>query len=357
MLVLIALLQSVHAYETTSAPWPAGLKDITLHSSPNMASKYPSRWDALQDAAELISNTAAECTMTVVADNDYDQSSSNWESEVYFTTSTAILCDSPTDCAIAFMDPYAVGGVVRVEADVVFDGGFNWGFTDDKDDSVAYTSGAARPLLNTALHELLHAMGLSHEDSVYNVMGNAWNVVNTNGQYTDTYVGEDATQGLIDLFWAKEEYEDLALSHWKWLAADPDGYSNHTRTIVTDSLGGSLSTASISAAGDTDKRYEVGVGDTVLVELTLENNGLTSQEVLLEFFLSTDDNVRPSDQSIGSTWVILGPNEPWTNSFSVTLPAGVAGERWIGAKVDATQLVDEVYDNNNSVYVAALDIQ
>lgn len=358
MFLLIALFHSAFAYETTSTPWPVGVRHITLRSSPNMETLYPSRWDALQAAADLISNTAANCSMTVVADGDSDQSIGNSESEVWFTTSTATLCDAD-GCAIAFSNPDEAFGM-RVEADVVFDGGFDWEFSDDKDEHPSYNDESAsdtRPLLNTALHELLHAMGLGHEDDRYNVMGNAWNVLNTNGQYTDTYVGEDATLGLIDLYGAVEEYEDLALTHWKFLAASEKGYSTHARTGVTDSLGGSLPAATISASGDDLVAYEVMEGDALKVEVTIENNGLSSDRVKLEFFLSTDDNVRPSDLSIGSVWVTHPAGAPFTSSFPVTLPAGVTGERWIGAKIDATQLVDEVYDNNNSVYVAALDIK
>jgi CARDB len=355
-MISLLMLQSALAYDLAGYQWPPGVRYLPILAPPDMEVDYPERWEALQDAARRISDTAANCGIEVQADDDYDHALDNGETEVFFTTSTDILCDDE-GCAIAFMSPEASGGY-RYEADVVVDGGFDWRFTRNIEDNPAYLGGSSasyRPLLNTAVHELLHVMGLDHESDVYNVMGNAWNVVTTSGGSTRTYVGEDATQGLIALYGPREEYEDLSLSHWQ-LDDDSGEYSTHRRVTMKTDTGADLPTATISAAGDDDIRYQVSEGQRLSVDLTLENNGLSSHTVSLYFYLSTDDRIRPSDTFVASRRVTLVPNVPLTRNFTITLPAGVTGERWLGAKIDATRLVDESNDNNNAVYVAALDI-
>ena len=95
-----------------------------------------------------------------------------------------------------------------------------------------------------------------------------------------------------------------------------------------------LPTTTISAAGDDDIRYEVSEGQRLSVNLTLENNGLSSQTVSLYFYLSTDDRIRlaeyraiysePSLQKYGLQAV--PPIHIIVNNGNVTLVGVVANQ-------------------------------
>ena len=199
----------------------------TLYLDPWVQILMPSHYDKLQAAATKVNANSSAMRFTLANDNEVFQDPNNGESEAGFTSDSGKLCGS-----LACATVWSLGGVIT-ETDVWFDVDYDWTLTDYKYDSLAYDSAMYRPLVNTAIHEFTHSLGMAHENDYFQVMGNAWNVVSTNGDYTESVISEDTTKGLRDLYGPRGwQNEDLSLYHWE-LAGASGAYSTHGRTDLS----------------------------------------------------------------------------------------------------------------------------
>lgn len=334
-----------HSYNVQAGGSLAGTSH-TLFLNPDVVTALPDHFAALQTAATKVNGNASAMRFTLTADDDLVQSPNNGESEVDFVVKGASTCGS-----IACEFSWFSGGVL-VETDVNFDVNGVYALTDLKTDSIAY-GGPGRPLVNTAIHEFTHSLGMAHENQIFQIMGDSWNVVSTNGDHTEVAESEDTTTGLISLYGARSPaVEDVSAYHWKYLGAS-GAYSTHTRTVIKTSTGGFIAPTTF----DHEPSYTLAGGTTYQVEQTLENRGNNSRNVKVRWYLSTDSTISSADTSLQVANVGLNPNVPFTFAQSVTIPANTAsGTYWLGLIVDDDNAVSEANEVNNAAYIARVVI-
>lgn len=275
----------------------------------------------------------------------------NGENETWGSTDAGILNGAP---AIAYWwdTCYWLFGVVsyRNESDVIFDynAPFQWTADELKSSLIMYT-GTRRQLQGTGVHEFGHASGLLHENREYNVMGADFEHIAVNGSTARGYLGEDASDGLVNLYglWSAN-YQDVAASHWKYSFANGE-YSRHAKTQVFNSAGAVLPTVSVN--GETG--YRVNKGQVVQVEFTYENNGKDSQTVNTGWYVSTNDIISTGDRLLSNGNMTLARGNVMTYRRTVTIPADLVSGRnyWLGTVVDRTNLVADNVPSNDMTYV------
>jgi hypothetical protein len=337
---------SAHAYEMTSASQPSNT--LTVYLDPWVQILMPNHYDKLQTAAAKVNGNASAMRFYLASDDDVSRSLGNGESEAEFTSNAATICNSLA-CTIRMTS----GGDIT-EADVYFELDYDWTLTDSKYDSKAYDAGEERPLVNTAIHEFAHTLGVKHEGDVFQIMGNAWNVVSTNGDHTETVISEDTTAGLVSVYGpSATAVEDLSLYHWRHLGSSGD-YSTHARTRLSDPGGAPMALL----VGAFEPVYRIGAGTSVLVEQTAENRGSNSQEVMIRWYVSTDSTITDADTLLTSSSIELFADTPFTWSRQVTLPSNLtSGARyWVGAIIDDDDELTENNELNNAIYVAEMQI-
>ncbi len=322
----------------------------TLNLDPDVQTTMPDEYAVLQNAANKLDANASNMRFVLVNDNDANQTLGNGESEAGFTRNTTKLCGRPACTTI-----WSSGGTI-VETDTFFDLDFPWVLTSNTADSKAYHPNKSRPLLNTALHEFSHTLGMKHESEIFQVMGEAWTVVNANGALTQSVISEDTTSGLVAAYgFRAASIEDVSLYHWERIGFDGE-YSVHGRTPLMTSTGGPL----VKATGpdDDEPRYLLIPGYTFQLRATAENRGKTSHTLKLRWYVSTDNLITTADTEIDSQDIGLNPNEPFTFTRTLTLPANLTGGAtyWVGGILDADSALTEQNESNNATYIAAVTI-
>lgn len=284
--------------------------------------------------------------------NDPGVGLDNGQNETWFTNDPAVLGGAPAVTWPETESYWFFGWRVKiVEEDIVFDttpGGNTWTSGTAKGVTYGY-GGNQRPFLSAALHELGHALGLEHENQVYNIMGEDWTHTHTNWNSTISYPGEDASTGAVYLYGLNSNRpQDVAASHWKWTGTN-DEYSTHGRTGIFDATRAAYATL----PGAAEPTYRVDSGGAVLLELTYENNGVSTQNVDLGFYLSTDDNISGGDLLRRTITRSLVRDTPDTMMDSVILPSDLTegGDYYVGAIVDSTNQIVERNEWNNATYV------
>ena len=171
-----------------------------------------------------------------------------------------------------------------------------------------------RSFETTAIHEIGHALGLGHENRYYNIMGNDYTHLHTTGDNSlKSYVGEDATSGLITLYGSSNR-QDLSVAQWRRVGSSGE-YSSHARTRLFDSNGTVLASTKVQPSCIRDyceMRHEVELGQQIQFEMTLENNGKNSQTVQLGYYISTNGTITNADTLIGTDNVTVTRNTPDT---------------------------------------------
>ena len=212
--------------------------------------------------------------------------------------------------------------------------------------------GASRPFATTALHEFGHAQGLGHTSNRYSIMGTDWDHIHANGTVATAYPGEDAVAGSVAVYGiSSANLEDLGLSHWRRVGAAGE-YSTHARTRLFDSASVELPLV----AGTVEPVYRVNKGQLVKLEMTYENMGATSPQVVrVGYYLSGNDFISTADTFLGERTLTLFRSAPDTldNTF-LTIPASlVSGQTYyLGAFIDFGDAVREVSETNNATYLA-----
>jgi hypothetical protein len=160
---------------------------------------------------------------------------------------------------------------------------------------------------------MLHTLGAKHENDCINILGNAWNVVSTNGDYTEAVVSEDTTAGLVSVNGPRAAaVNDLSVMHWKFdsLATGSGAYSNHMRSLLTNASGAELA----EAAGYDEPTYEATPGQTIKVEMTLENRGTATESRGLGVYWSTNSTISSGDTLLFSSNATPGVGLPFEHT-------------------------------------------
>lgn len=353
IITLLLLTSTASAFVMHPAKWPTN--SHTMYLNPWVQIIMPDHYTILVQAAELVDENASAMRFVMANDDDLSITIGNNESEIDLTDDAVDLCG-----AVACTHVRSDGAGTLVEMDVFFDVDYDWALNDSKAASLAYDPlGGTRPLLNTAVHEFLHTLGAQHEGLVYNIMGNAWNVVSANAEHTETTVSEDTTRGLISVYGPRlgviSQIDDLSVSHWKWLGTSALGYSTHTRTRLRTSTGGNLT---LLSSPNEEPEYQVTAGQVIQVEQTVENHGTTAHTVQVRWYSSENNWISKLDILLATATLNKGTNGPFTWTRTVTLPANlVSGTTYyVGVVVDSAEALAERSETNNATYIAAVTV-
>ena len=333
----VGLSAPVQAYVTNSS-W--GSNKIVMRASSVSFPSGSSYRTALGTITSRYYNNPSEMWF----EQRYDDTSvgfDNDQNEVWFSGSSSY------DPAVTFTWTSWWSGDI-VEADVVFYSGESYTTSMNKTSLWSY-GGSYRPFETTAIHEYGHAAGLAHESDEYNVMGQDWTHINCNGNTCRSYVGEDASDGLVALYGRASGgvFEDVSVSLFKWSGRSGE-YSTHALSGVYTTAGATVS----SAAYNGQRRYNVSKGSTYQFEFSYENNGETTQSVRAGYYLSTDNYISTSDTLLATTTFSLGRDSVLTYRRSLTIPTNISANTtyYIGVIVDDDNRLAETDSANNAAY-------
>lgn len=274
----------------------------------------------------------------------------NGDSETWYTSDQGILKGRGAVCTS--VNAYTIPAKI-VEADIFFDAAEPWYYTEARADSWAY-GGTKSPFVNAALHELGHAFGLKHVNSIYNIMGTDGTHVTANGGIFRAYVGEDAIEGQVFLYGENAGAgADLSVSHWKYGWADGE-YSAHIDTEIFPP-GGNVRVAINGTRLQGRQVYRVKRGQPYDTEFTYENNGVADEDgVDVGFYISTDATITTADRKVRSFKIgKIGRGLPGTWRNRVDIPADlIAGQvYYLGVIIDSDDSTGELVEQNNAAFL------
>ncbi|MBC7881457.1 MAG: matrixin family metalloprotease [Anaerolineae bacterium] len=242
---------------------------------------------------------------------------------------------------------YTCPGSRIVEADVIFD--IQQPYTTSTITTNLYGYGGSnRPFQTTLTHELGHAFGLDHTNTIYNVMGTDYTHIHTDDNNSYAYLGEDATNGAVAIYGiSSNRPQDLSVSHWKYQGTS-GAYSTHQRTQIFNSSGNLLTSTTLNG----EPVYSVSANQPVQVEFTYENNGADAQNTTVGLYLSPDIGITTGDLQIANINRTLNRNQPDTLRDLITIPSTLApGYYYLGTIVDPGNSLAETDETNNSTYI------
>lgn len=304
--------------------------------------------NALQTSIDRVNDNPSKFNFSLVF-GDTSIGRDNGQNETWFTSDPDVHGGAPAralswrHCYWAFGWHYGID-----EVDVVFNTAENYTTSMSKTNLWPF-GGSFRPFQTTAIHEFGHAMGLTHENRWYSIMGSDWTHIHANGDTARAYFGEDGAEGSVILYGATTgSMEDLSLTNFKYLGKDGE-YSTHQPTQLFNASNAVLSW--FTDAGE--RRYRVNKGQSVKLELTGENNGKTNQTVKIAYYISTNNLISTADRLIGTGTVTLNRDQPATFKSNLVIPADlVSGTNyWIGAIVDYDNVLTESTSTNNASYL------
>lgn len=277
---------------------------------------------------------------------DATHNTNNSQNEVFFTHKASFLGGAPAATLVCSR------GDEILWTDIGFDADEDYSTTHTATNTIGY-GGDYRAFIPVVLHELGHALGLNHENDEYNIMGDDWSHMGCNGGELKYYPGEDACDGAVFLYGNNPTaFEDVSVSHWRYKGHDSgdSAYSAHKRTAILDSTGVELSKLSSSAA---DPIYKVSSGQTIQVVFTYENNGRHDQSPIVGYYHSGNNIISTGDTLLGTRTPLLGRNDVYTFTNTVTLPGGLTSGHTnaVGVVIDKDNAISEVNEANNAAYI------
>lgn len=341
-------------YECLDEPLKWASASETMHYATVGMSAAP--WRGALDAAIDHLNQNPSPFRFAKSYSDNSVAMGNGQNEAWFSDDPDVLSGAP---AITYtwwncIDLWIYGTIVELtEADVIFD--INEPYTTSMSKGNLWEYGGDwRPFQTTAIHELGHALGLGHENDTYNVMGQDWSHIHVNGSTARSYLGEDAANGAVYLYGTTNAAaEDVGVVHWKYLGVH-DEYSTHTKTRVTSSNGGNLTTFRLNDDEDGEVGYKVSRNQIVRVEFSFENNGKTTQNAMrVRYYVSTNNVISPTDTELASARIDVGRNTVYTRVQSVTIPNDLSSGTvyYLGAVIDPDYELAEMVESNNATYL------
>jgi hypothetical protein len=336
LLVIFLVSSAAHAW-TSDRKW--GGTSVTLRLHQNMSSG--SYRTAMDKVLENFNDNPSRFRLQYRY-NDSSVGLRNGQNEVWFTSSS-----SYSPAATITRRKWWNLDEIR-ETDVVFYSGVSWTSSMDKTTSWAY-GGSRRTIQTTAMHEFGHVAGLGHEADEYNIMGQDWTHVYCNAQTLGCWLGEDASDGLADLYGLTSgDVEDFGATVFKHTGNHGE-YSTHGFCQMYYFHTTDLELPYSIYEGQ--RRYQVLAGMNVRAEFTFENNGKTTQEVRAGYYISTNDYVSTYDRLIATTRPTLGRNDVYTTKIRLTIPADLApGTYYLGVILDDDNAVLERDGGNNVAY-------
>lgn len=304
----------------------------------------------VQQAVDLLNQNPSNIRIRINPDTEW-VSAGNGQNEIWFTDNSLVNQGAPAICLYHF-NPFAFGVWNLMEADVVFNPAETYTGSRTAADTWAF-NGPFRPIQTTALHELGHALGMHHENRIYNIMGEDWTHTNMNGTTLLPSRGEDVGVGLIRLYGGHPSVlPDVGVSLYKYLGVDGE-YSMHQRTSLT----GTGVEAFVGDASDPDPNqliFRVNAGQVVAPEFTFENNGRDSIPLLAtRFVLSNNRAITTLDRQLHEQNVRFTLDRPLRQAFLIRIPADLpSGSRWyLGVIVDSRNTLREQSKRNNATYI------
>lgn len=279
----------------------------------------------------------------------------NGESEMWFSADALWNGDGSAMahyydiCVWFFYEFYYVN-----EVDVIIDSRVPYTFSESKRDLWFYDTDrdgdgdfdGGRPFAPIVIHELSHGLGFTHNDYNYNVMGEDFTHLHVNGPLARGYVGEDLAAGIVHLYGPKPSYEDVAVSHWRYVGSDGE-YSMHGKNeVIAIPIGGRRTI-------DGEDYIEVAHNQVIVARFTFENLGLTCQNMAVGYYISTNESVSRADRRIFSDMRRVCPNAPDTRGVLLRLPADLPRgvPLWLGAVVNEDGAIAERTRTNNATYL------
>ncbi|MBY0422376.1 MAG: hypothetical protein K2Q06_08740 [Parvularculaceae bacterium] len=279
----------------------------------------------------------------------------NGESEMWFSADALWNGDGSAMahyydiCVWFFYEFYYVN-----EVDVIIDSRVPYTFSESKRDLWFYDTDrdgdgdldGGRPFAPIVIHEMSHGLGFTHNDYNYNVMGEDFTHLHVNGPNARGYVGEDLAAGIVHLYGLKARYEDVAVSHWRYVGSDGE-YSMHGKNeIIAFPVG-------TRRVVEGEEHFDVAPNQFIVARFTFENLGLTCQNMTIGYYVSTNASISMSDRRIGGATRRVCPNAPDTRGALLRLPADLSRDRplWLGAIVNEDGAILETSRQNNATYI------
>lgn len=287
----------------------------------------------------------SDSSITIANQNDPSTANGNGQNEVFYDSSigTAQCWYSwnTTSCNV-------------VEADMQL-GDEPWTTGEDSQHWPFNNSATGgRSVLGTGVHEWGHCIGMAHENTVYNMMGSDWTHVTRNSETTYYGPGEDLSAGLIVLHGERsggsDNFRDVGATIFRYNGVSGE-YSTHRFGVLRNPSSGNALPVVGSFSGQ--NTYQVVAGQTVQMELTLENNGEKNGETVnVGYYLSTNSVISSGDTLLRTiNGYGLNRNTPFEITVNVTIPVDTAaGNYFLGAFADHDNLINETTALNNVAY-------
>jgi hypothetical protein len=311
----------------------------------HMTFNFANNLSATQQAAIALGHSRltyfSDSSITIANTADSSYSMGNSENEIYLDSSIATA-----HCAYT----YYISTCTVAEADMAY-GNQVW-LTVDNSDHTPYLH-LGRSMTGTAVHEGGHCIGMAHTNTLYNMMGAEFSHVTRNSINAWYGPGEDLSDGLIDLHGKRsttDAYRDVGVTVMRYLGISGE-YSTHKFGQLYDATGTTVLPTDGSYVGQT--KYRVTAGDTITMELTIENNGEQfTENPVMNLYLSTNDIISTSDTQLSTeTVTAVNRGAPWEVTRTVTIPADTpAGNYFLGAYIDADGAINEQTAANNVAY-------
>lgn len=335
----------------TIVKWPD--KKINWRAAKNTFK--PIEWrEHLLKANSRWNQAPGDFTFGVHTWSDSDVKRGNKQNEIWASNKQSILDGAP---AICFRWAKCSGTVQWREKDIIFDSKLKWSRLNNMYSKTTY-GGDWLIWGATALHEMGHALGITHVNSTYNIMGSDQRHVMVNNGKVRFYAGEDGGNGEVFLYGKTKTgtKSDLGVTHWKYGKASGE-YSAHWFCRMYYTNGNNVGWV----PWRTDlRRYKVKLGNTYKAQFTFENNGYYDKSnVDVAWYISTNSNITTQDNRIRTSTMTLNRNKVYTTEHTVTIPSSgyeVGDELYLGVIVDYTGKITEFSNFNNATYLPILII-
>jgi len=322
--------------------WRAGKNSFSSSDWRDHLLKANSRWN----------QAPGDFTFGVDTWSDSSVSRGNSQNEIWFSSNQNILDGAPATC---YRWAKCSGTVKWREKDIIFDSERKWSRSNNMYSKTIY-GGDWRNWGATALHEMGHALGITHTNNTFNIMGSDQTHVMVNNGKIRFYAGEDGGNGEAFLYGQTDTSprNDLGVTHWKYGEASGE-YSSHWFCRMYYITGENV--GSIPWLTDR-RRYKVKLGGTYKAQFTFENNGYYDKsDIDVAWYISTNSNITTNDNRIRTGTMTLNRNKAYTTEHTVTIPSGgyeVGDELYLGVIVDYTGKITEFSSFNNATYLPIL---